>query len=194
LRARTAPGLPPGCRGFALSSSARSVRAVQQGHHADRHPSTCHIADCEQADRQRTTRPPGRPSAPTHPERLSRAHRRAHSPAFYGQAERGEINSAGERVDRYIIDDAEDLLAVAEHFGIGQLSHDKDDYYSGQLPDGRYRKIEWNLKGHPNTNEGPHVKVMETEDSSSPPSRGNRWKTKAMIFVEGHEQFKRQWH
>jgi hypothetical protein len=104
------------------------------------------------------------------------------------------VNSAGETVDRYIIDDAEDLLPVAEHFGIDELSHDKDDYYSGQLPDGRYRKIEWNMKGHPNTNEGPHVKVMETEDPAAPPSRGNRWKTKAMIFVEGHEQFKKQWH
>ena len=50
------------------------------------------------------------------------------------------------------------------------------------------------MKGHPNTNEGPHVKVMETEDPMSPPSRGNRWKTKAMIFVEGHEQFKKQWY
>jgi hypothetical protein len=105
------------------------------------------------------------------------------------------LNSAGETVDRYIIADVDDLLPLAENLGLGELSHDKDDYYSGQLPDGRYRKIEWNLQGHPETNEGPHVKVMETVDPWSSPSKGgNRWKTRAMIFVDGHEQFKKQWH
>jgi hypothetical protein len=81
------------------------------------------------------------------------------------------LNSAGETVDRYIIADVDELLPLAEHLGLGELSHDKKDYYSGQLPDGRYRKIEWNLRGHPETNEGPHVKVMETVDPWSSPSK-----------------------
>ncbi|MBG0562573.1 hypothetical protein [Actinoplanes aureus] len=97
------------------------------------------------------------------------------------------------------MDDLKDLDSVAEHFGFLHLDHDKDDYYSGQLPDGRFQKIELNPVGHPHTNEGPHVKIMEPEDAFSPVQKpgaggkGNRWRTLAYFFVKGHEQYKKRW-
>jgi hypothetical protein len=94
---------------------------------------------------------------------------------------------------------SKDLDGVAEHFGFCIWIMTRGDYYSGQLPDGRFQKIELNPFGHPHTNEGLHVKIMEPEDALSPvqkpgaAGKGNRWRTLAYFFVKGHEQYKKRW-
>ncbi|WP_433795221.1 toxin glutamine deamidase domain-containing protein [Actinoplanes sp. CA-252034] len=99
----------------------------------------------------------------------------------------------GKRVIRNYIDDVDGLWDVADFLTDGLVLGYKyigKDYYVGQNPDGEWQKIEVNMKGHPNTGEGPHVKLMLLRE----PERGleSRWRTAEKVFVKYRERLPRR--
>jgi hypothetical protein len=91
-------------------------------------------------------------------------------------------NSAGETVVRSLVSSEDELLAAAERFAGGSLdtfTEYKPNWW--QSPDGKMR-IEFNLEGHANVKEGPHVTVRVFD--------GQRHSAVAKIFIEGREQYK----
>ncbi|MCE5285668.1 MAG: hypothetical protein LLG02_07460 [Pelosinus sp.] len=93
-------------------------------------------------------------------------------------------NSAGQEVQRRLVNNQDELLNEAEKAAGGSLdsyTEIKPGWYVSQ--DGK-TKIEWSVDGHYTTDEGPHVTVRKaTEDGG--------WKVVDKIFVKGHEQFKK---
>jgi hypothetical protein len=97
------------------------------------------------------------------------------------------------RVVRHFIDDVDDLLEVAEFLTGGRLGNYEylgEDYYEGQTPDGVWQKIEVNPKGHYNTGEGPHIKLMVFRE----PELGEKggWKVDEKVFVKYRERLPRR--
>ena len=100
-------------------------------------------------------------------------------------------NSAGSIVQRVTVKTEADLRAVADFLAGGNLDslhNRKPNFWYGQLPDGRYRDIEYSLEGHTYPmNGGYHVKVSDPEDPMSPVSKADRKHVVLKVFIEGHE-------
>ena len=84
--------------------------------------------------------------------------------------------SAGQQVQRKLVNNQDKLLAAAEKATGGSL-----DNFSEIKPswctNGK-TKIEWEPAGHMSTNEGPHVTIREITDSGS-------WNVVERIFIKG---------
>ncbi|XYI02098.1 RHS repeat-associated core domain-containing protein [Sorangium sp. So ce1128] len=96
-------------------------------------------------------------------------------------------NSAGESVIRTLVSNEDELLAIAEKAAGGRLdtwTEFKPNWWIS--PDGK-TKIEFNLEGHKNTNEGPHVKVQVAVPD--PKGKGG-WQTVLKAFITGWESHK----
>ncbi|WP_437996746.1 SpvB/TcaC N-terminal domain-containing protein [Sorangium sp. So ce185] len=96
-------------------------------------------------------------------------------------------NSAGDSVIRTLVSNEDELLAIAERAAGGRLdawTEFKPNYWIS--PDGK-KKIEFNLEGHKNTNEGPHVKVQVAVPD--PKGKGG-WQTVQKAFIAGWEKYK----
>lgn len=93
------------------------------------------------------------------------------------------INSAGQEVTRSYVKGEDDLLKVAERAAGGDLDKFKELKDGWYINEEKTIKIELNLVGHANTNEGPHVTVREIND------RGG-WTVKEKYFIDGRDTYK----
>ncbi len=107
---------------------------------------------------------------------------RAVSKAAGNSVTRAVTNSAGKTVARTLVASEDDLLAAAERHAGGSLDN-FTEYKPGwwQSPDGKMR-IEFNLEGHANVNEGPHVTIRMFD--------GQRHSVVEKVFIRGREAFK----
>ena len=107
---------------------------------------------------------------------------RAVSKAAGNSVTRALTNSAGKTVARTLVASEDDLLAAAERHAGGSLDN-FTEYKPGwwQSPDGKMR-IEFNLEGHANVNEGPHVTIRMFD--------GQRHSVVEKVFIRGREAFK----
>jgi RHS repeat-associated protein len=100
----------------------------------------------------------------------------------YAKARRVVRNSAGDSVERILVESEDDLLRLAERHAGGSLDaffEFKPSWWTS--PDGR-TKIELNLEGHgPPLNEGPHVTVRRFD--------GRRHAVVEKAFIRGRESF-----
>jgi hypothetical protein len=106
---------------------------------------------------------------------------RSGAPRVESRVTRRIVNSAGEERTRVLVSSEDALLAEAERWAGGSLdnfSEYKPNWW--QSPDGRVR-IEFNLEGHANVNEGPHVTVRVFN--------GQRHAVVEKIFIEGRETY-----
>ena len=97
--------------------------------------------------------------------------------------QRTVTNSAGQEVTRSYVRNEDGLLEMAEQAAGGDLdkfTEFKDGWYVNE--EGTI-KIELNLVGHANTNEGPHVTVRIRND------RGG-WSVILKYFIEGRDTYK----
>jgi hypothetical protein len=103
---------------------------------------------------------------------------------FSGGGSKTIKNSAGQEVERKLVNNQDELLEEAEKAAGGSLDN-FDNYKPGWWlsKDGK-TKIELEPGGHSNTKEGPHVTVrQQTPD--------NKWKVVDKIFIKGQETYKK---
>jgi hypothetical protein len=99
----------------------------------------------------------------------------------------------GTPVIRNYIDNVSDLRRVADFLTGGRLEGYEDlgeGYFQGQTPEGVWQKIEVNPKGHYNTGEGPHIKLMVFREPELGVSGG--WKTDEKVFIKYRERLPRR--
>ncbi len=92
----------------------------------------------------------------------------------------------GHRVKRYLVQNEDDLLHVADNAAGGSLSNFKEikpNWYEGEIG-GQRIKIEWQPGGERVMNEGPHVKVQRWDSKKG---KGGKWLAPEKIFIEGKE-------
>jgi len=106
-------------------------------------------------------------------------------------ADTGATQDGEEDRKRDLVEDQEALLDVANEAAGGSLdnlTNYKPSFWQGERPDGTTVKIEWEPKGHANTNEGPHVTVRELKDPDAGPKGG--WRVTSKTFIAGRETWK----
>ncbi|WP_207934355.1 hypothetical protein, partial [Actinomadura sp. KC06] len=95
----------------------------------------------------------------------------------------------GTRPDRKFVKNDDELLQYAMDAAGGDLDsleQRKPTFWRGRHPDGEMIDIEWEPKGHSNTNEGPHVTVRRLKDPEDPRMG---WKVVDKVFIEGRERW-----
>jgi len=114
----------------------------------------------------------------------SQANRLKDQIMFANSQERSKTvkNSAGQEVERKLVNNQDELLEEAEKAAGGSLDN-FDNYKPSWWKKGN-KKIEWEPGGHSNTNEGPHVTVRELTPDG-------RWKVIEKIFIKGQETYKK---
>ena len=97
-------------------------------------------------------------------------------------SEKTIVNSAGQEVTRKYVKNQDDLLKVAEEAAGGDLDKFKETKPFYYINEDKTIKIEWNPEGHPNTDEGPHVKVEY-------PNEKGGWTVVDKYYIEGRDHY-----
>ena len=95
-------------------------------------------------------------------------------------------NSAGEEVERKLVNDQDELLEEAEKAAGGDLDNCNQKKENRWVTKDGQTEIEWEPNGHSYTNEGPHVTIQKLING--------KMRVVEKIFIKGWETYKRSYH